>query len=42
VPFWLPTFAFFGWIVTVAVLLFKAINAQMRDVDTPSSAAAPA
>jgi hypothetical protein len=42
VPFWLPTFAFFGWIVTVAVLLFKAINAQMRDVDTPPSAAAPA
>ncbi|AKK25457.1 hypothetical protein [Mycobacterium sp. EPa45] len=30
--FWLPTFAFFGWMVVAAVFLFKSLNAQIRDV----------
>lgn len=38
--FWLPTFVFFVWIAAAAVLLFKAINAQIEEeTSLPATAA---
>jgi hypothetical protein len=37
--FWLPTFVFFAWMLVVALLLFTALSAQIRQEDSETLAA---